>query len=221
MPGTSLHRAAHEPESSARHLSHDLDPWEARWAPYGEADYAAVLAAIRPDDVALDIGAGDLRLAQRMAQIARQVIAWEVQPELLAAVEAVKRETWSETALPLTVVCTDARSEPVPPGVTVAVLLMRHCTHYALYVEKLRAARCQRLITNARWGMGVEVIDLAPAAPFTSVEIGWYACRRCGAVGWAGEDAAAVSAATLESVTDVEGCPTCDAGVARARQPVS
>lgn len=186
-----------------------LDAWEARWAPYSEADYAAVLAAIRPDDVVLDIGAGDLRLARRMAQIARQVIAWEVQPELLAAAEDVKRETWSEPPPNLTVVCTDARSEPVPPGVTVAVLLMRHCMHYALYVEKLRAAGCQRLITNARWGMGVEVIDLAPAAPFASVEAGWYACRRCGATGWVGDDPDAVDATTVGCVTDVEGCPAC------------
>ncbi len=198
-----------------------LDSWEARWAPYSEADYAAVLAAIRPDDVVLDIGAGDLRLARRMAQIARHVIAWEMQPELLAVAEDVKRESWQRSAPALTVVCTDARSEPAPPGVTVAVLLMRHCTHYALYVEKLRAAGCQRLVTNARWGVGVEVIDLAPAVPFASVEIGWYACRRCGATGWAGEDATAVNAATLEAVIDVEGCPACGGEVARTCQPGS
>ncbi len=185
-----------------------LDPWEARWAPYDVATYASALAAIGPDDVVLDIGAGDLRLARRMAERAGQVIAWEIRPELVAAWD-VTRETWLATDHNLTVVCTDARSEPVPPGVTVAVLLMRHCTHYALYVEKLRAAGCQRLVTNARWGMGVEVIELAPAAPFASVAAGWYACRRCGAVGWAGEDAAAVNAATLANVTDVEGCPAC------------
>lgn len=186
-----------------------LDSWEARWAPYSEADYAAVLAAIRPDDVVLDIGAGDLRLARRMAQIARQVIAWEMQPELLAAVEDVSRDTWQKSALPLTVVCTDARSEPVPPGVTVAVLLMRHCTHYALYVEKLRAAGCRRLTTNARWGVGVEVIDLTHGALFDSVGAGWYACRRCGAVGWTGDDVASVNQRSVDRVTDVEGCPSC------------
>jgi hypothetical protein len=231
-----------------------LDPWEARWAPYSEVDYAAVQVAIRPDDVVLDIGAGDLRLARRLAHIARQVIAWEMQPELLAAsihgtaasstgIDSSSRITdpaaWAvhprritdpagaehasslEADERLTVVCTDARSEPVPPGVTVAVLLMRHCTHYALYVEKLRAAGCQRLITNARWGVGVEVIDLVPAAPFASVEAGWYACRRCGATGWAGEDATAVNAAALETVTDVEGCPACGAKATRTCQPGS
>jgi hypothetical protein len=231
-----------------------LESWEARWAPYSEVDYTAVLVAIRPDDVVLDIGAGDLRLARRMAARARQVIAWEIQPELLAAAvhgtaasrtgndsssrirdPAVRTDdphritdpTGAEHASSLEaderliMVCTDARIEPAPPVVTVAVLLMRHCTHYALYVEKLRAAGCQRLITNARWGMGVEVIDLAPAAPFASLEAGWYACRRCGATGWAGEDTTAVNAAALETVTDVEGCPACGAGVARTYQPGS
>jgi hypothetical protein len=224
-----------------------LDSWEARWAPYSEVDYAAVLVAIRPDDVVLDIGAGDLRLARRMAARARQVIAWEIQPELLAAAvhgTAASRtgnDSWSRIRDPavrtddphritdptgaglashfmaderLIVVCTDARSEPVLPGVTVAVLLMRHCTHYALYVEKLRAAGCQRLITNARWGMGLEVIDLGPGLPFDSVGMGWYACRRCGAVGWTGEDAAAVNERTVAHVADVEGCPACGVGVA-------
>ncbi len=57
------------PQSLVPGTLRDLDPWEARWAPYDEATYAAVLAAIRPDDVVLDIGAGDLRLARRMAQI--------------------------------------------------------------------------------------------------------------------------------------------------------
>ena len=86
---------------------------------------------------------------------------------------------------------------------------MRHCQHYALYVSKLRAIGCQHLITNARWHMGVEVVDLSPGAPFASVEIGWYACRRCGAVGFAGQDASQVNEATLNQVTDVEGCPSC------------
>ena len=195
-----------------------LDFWEARWAPYDEATYAAALAAIGPDDVVLDIGAGDLRLARRMAEVARRVIAWEMQPGLLLTHELPHEESGIprcrshvgvRTPHNLTVVCTDARSEPVPPGVTVAVLLMRHCTHYALYVGKLRAAGSRRLVTNARWRMGVEVIDLGPGVPFGSLAAGWYACRRCGAAGWAGEDAAAVNAATLENVTDVEGCPAC------------
>ena len=62
-----------------------LEEWETLWAPYDEATYAAVLAVIEPADVVLDIGAGDLRLAGRMAERARQVIAWEIQPALVNA----------------------------------------------------------------------------------------------------------------------------------------
>ncbi|HSN74915.1 MAG TPA: rRNA adenine N-6-methyltransferase family protein [Anaerolineae bacterium] len=223
-----------------------LDPlseWEMLWAPYDEATYAAALAAVEPDDVVLDIGAGDLRLARRMAERARQVIAWEIQPELLAVAAVhgtaasrtdndsssrirdpaawavhprwitdptgAERASSLEADERLIVVCTDARTAPIPLGLTVAVLLMRHCTHYALYTEMLRAAGCRRLVTNARWGMGVEVIDLGPAAPFDSLGVGWYACRRCGVVGWTGNDAAAVTEAVIEHVTDVEGCPAC------------
>ncbi|MEZ4770156.1 MAG: BTAD domain-containing putative transcriptional regulator [Caldilineales bacterium] len=180
-----------------------LDPWEAMWAPYDEATYAFVLSHIRPDDVVLDIGAGDLRLARRMAAVARQVIAWESQAELF---------TGSNVPGNLTVKCADARVEPAPEGVTAAVLLMRHCTHYALYVKKLRAAGCRQLITNARWGMGVEVVDLVPGAPFSALAVGWYACRRCGAVGFAGDDPSAVTPERFDQTADVEGCPRCPVG---------
>lgn len=179
-----------------------LDTWEARWAPYDEATYAAVLNAVRPQDVVLDIGAGDLRLALRLAGVARHVIAWEVQADLLACAPRPLPDN-------LTLVVVDARIEPVPAGVTVAVLLMRHCQHYALYVRKLRAAGCQRLVTNVRWRMDVEVMDLSPGVPFASVEIGWYACRRCGAVGFVGQAASQVNETTLNQVKDVEGCPAC------------
>ncbi len=179
-----------------------LDPWEALWAPYDETTYAAVLAAVLPTDTVLEIGAGDLRLARRLAVLARQVIAWEIQPDLLAH---------GADRLPsnLEARCADARTEPLPTGVTAAVLLMRHCTHYAHYVDRLRAAGCGRLITNARWRMGVEVIDLRPGLEFAAVAAGWYACRRCGATGFAGDDISAITEAVLAAVTDVEGCPAC------------
>jgi len=190
-----------------------LDPWEALWAPYDEATYAAVLQAIEPADVVLEIGAGDLRLARRLAEEAHQVIAWEIQADLLA-------QGAVQGPLPcnLTVAVVDARVEPMPDGVTAAVLLMRHCSHYASYVARLRAMGCRRLITNARWRSGLETIDLALAAPFAAAWPGWYACRRCGAVGWAGADPAWVDEAALARVTDVEGCPACGSGI-RNGQP--
>ena len=179
-----------------------LDPWEAAWAPYEQATYEAVLSAVRPADIVLDIGAGDLRLARRLACVARRVIAWENQPAVLAQ---------APRPLPanLEVVCTDARTESPPPGVTVAVLLMRHCTHYGLYVHNLRQAKCRRLITNARWRMGVEVIDLGPGVPFARAGSGWYACRCCGATGFKGGNPAQITAAQIEAVWDTEGCPAC------------
>lgn len=183
-------------------MNDTLDRWEGAWAPYDEASYAAVLAAIGPDDVVLDIGAGDLRLARRLAGIARRVVAWEINPKLLAG-------AFGEAEDNLTVACCDARSQPVPRGVSVAVLLMRHCTHYGLYVAKLRAADCRRLITNARWGMGVEVVDLGPGDSFDARASGWYACRRCGAVGFAGDDPDGLTPETFELVNDFDGCPRC------------
>ena len=60
-----------------------MTEWEMRWSPYDEPTYAAVLNTLRPTDVVLDIGAGDLRLARRMAAVVRQVIAWEIQPDVL------------------------------------------------------------------------------------------------------------------------------------------
>ena len=90
--------------------------WESLWAVYDEATYSAALAFIRPDDVVLDIGAGDLRFARRAAVRARRVIAIERRAELLAA----------PCPSNLTVLCGDARALPFPFGVTVGVLLMRH-----------------------------------------------------------------------------------------------
>jgi SAM-dependent methyltransferase len=183
-----------------------LDPWEQLWAPYDEATYAFVLGAIGPKDIVLDIGAGDLRLARRMAEIAQRVVAWEMQADLLERAQAA-------APLPanLSAIHTDARVAPVPTGVTVAILLMRHCTQYALYVARLRAAGCRRLITNVRWRMGVEIVDLGPGVPFESAAAGWYTCKRCGALGLIGGNPFSEDSAALERVTDVEGCPACSA----------
>ena len=72
------------------------------------------------------------------------------------------------------------------------------------YFDHLQSAGCRRLLTNARWRSGVEMVDLtAPRLPFEQVREGWYACR-CGAVGYVGQgersDAPAV---------EVSDCPAC------------
>lgn len=173
--------------------------WESAWAPYDEATYADVLALIQPDDVVLDIGAGDLRLARRLASRCRQVFALERQAAVLAQGDLA--------TLPanLTAICADARTWPWPQGLTVAVLLMRHCTQWAAYAERLRGLGCFRLITNARWRLGVEAIDLRAGAPWHAFGGGWYACR-CGAVGFKWLPAAA---AVPTGTQEVLACPLC------------
>lgn len=176
--------------------------WEAAFAPYAEDTYCAALEMISPDDVVLDIGAGDLRFARRAAARARRVIAIEQRAELLAA----------PCPANLTVLCGDARALPFPPGVTIGVLLMRHCRHFHTYALKLRAIGCQRLITNARWGMDVECLSLAPQPHFDSARPGWYACL-CGAVGFKPSAPEAITAEIIQRAQSLETCPACCAGM--------
>ncbi len=180
---------------------HDLPGWAGWFSPYDEETYDAVLSQIRSDDVVFDIGAGDLRLALRMAGRAQKVVAVEVNPLLVAqALEIIGLD------LPrnLHVVCANAIDTPAPPDLTVAVLLMRHCRHFRLFVDRLEAAGCRQLLTNARWRTGVESIDLTtPGLPFEDVHEGWYACR-CGATGYVGTGARP-DAAPVE----VMACPAC------------
>jgi hypothetical protein len=108
----------------------------------------------------------------------------------------------------LIVLCGDARTLPFPAADT-AVLLMRHCRHFRLYREKLEAVGCVRLITNARWGLSVECIDLAAAPqPYDELALGWYACR-CGATGFRPGPVGRLTAAVAETVTEVDRCPEC------------
>ncbi|HEY6071997.1 MAG TPA: methyltransferase domain-containing protein, partial [Anaerolineales bacterium] len=130
--------------------------WEGMFAPYDQAAYQAVLALLGPGDVVLDIGAGDLRLSRQMAAVTHKVYAVEKS-------FAVMREgLGEERCLPgnLVPICADAQTLPFPSGISVGVLMMRHCTHYRLYAEKCHAAGAKRIITNARWHMDVEAANL-------------------------------------------------------------
>jgi len=189
--------------------------WEGMWAPYEEEIYRWVLDRLAPGERVLDIGAGDLRLAVRMAEGGCRVVAVERQWALIAAglralggaPGLLRWERPLRVSEGLTVVWADARTWPFPP-VDSAVLLMRHCTAFSLYVRKLRQVGCRRLFTNARWRMGVEQVDLGPAPAFEAVPLGWYACR-CGAVGFREGPPDRIDAAVLERVWEVEGCPAC------------
>lgn len=176
--------------------------WEALWAPYDEGTYQAALDLLRPEDVVLDIGAGDLRFARRAARRVRKVIAVERNRSVLMSRNA------AEDPVNLTVVCADALTWAVPAEITVAVLLMRHCRHFKEYLLRLRAAGCRRLVTNARWGMDVECVSLEPQRPYWSAPSGWYACA-CGAVGFKTPAGGDVPAAALDSTVSVEDCPAC------------
>jgi SAM-dependent methyltransferase len=194
---SSTQRPQFLPDFAAFAARHDLADWEGWWSPYDEASYQAVLDKVTLDDVVLDIGAGDLRLALRLAGRARRVYAVEVNPHVVGPALA---EIGHALPRNLMVICGNVLDVPVPADVTVGVLLMRHCRHFRQIVDRLRAVGCQRLVTNARWGMSIEVVDLATGRPFDQV-MGWYACK-CGAVGLAGEP-------DDDQVTEVEHCPKC------------
>lgn len=180
--------------------------WESMWSPYDESTYQVVLSQIYREDIVLDIGAGDLRLTCRMAEIAQKVYAIEKQKELL---------TNAKTDLPdpikknLIVIEADARNLAFPPDVTIAVLLMRHCQHFALYAARLKENSCQRLITNARWRFEPEVIDLqAERMQFSDLPLGWYACI-CGTASFKSGPVELMTPEIIETIIEVENCPAC------------
>ena len=176
-----------------------LSSWEGRWSPYDDVTYQAALNLVERDDVVLDIGAGDLRFARRAAEKAKRVYAIERNRSLLA-------QDASENVI---LIKKDARFVSFPTDITVAVLLMRHCTHFQRYAEKLKAVGCTRLITNARWGMGVECVELfGERLLFTAVSLGWYACW-CGATGFVPGPPEMLDTTIESTILEVKSCPKC------------
>ena len=174
--------------------------WERLWSPYDEHTYQQALSAICPSDVVLDIGAGDFRLAKRIADKAQLVYGIEIQIELFPK-EAMREN--------LILVHADAQTWPFPDDITIGVLLMRHCRHFRHYAEKLKSCGAQRLITNARWGMGVELVDLCKLRePYAAIELGWYACW-CGSVGFKPGPAEMITPSIDRTIHEVIDCPAC------------
>lgn len=187
--------------SAAFAARHDLCDWEGWFHPYDDETYGLVLQHIQEHETVLDIGAGDLRLALQMALRAKRVYAVEVNPLLVGMALG---EIGLDLPRNLHVICGNALDVTFPPDASVAVLLMRHCQHFARYFDKLQAAGVERLITNVRWKSGVELIDLtAPRVPLDQVQEGWYACR-CGAVGYVGQGERSEAPAV-----EVLVCPVC------------
>jgi SAM-dependent methyltransferase len=179
--------------------------WEYQWAPYDLPTYQAVLEQLQPDDVVLDIGAGDLRLARQMAGIVRKVYSIEINPGVLA--QGLEKNK----PLPdnLITICDNAQTMDFPSEITIGVLLMRHCTYFMGYANKLKDIGCQRLITNARWRMSVETIDLlAPRIKFKQLKIGSYACW-CGAVGFIDGPVELLTPENNAIIHEVIDCPNC------------
>jgi hypothetical protein len=187
--------------------------WEKLWAPYDPATYRQVLDYIEPQDVIVEIGAGDLRLACQLARAARMVYAVELQPALLArGVQAAG----SSLPINLHLFAGDALTWPFPNSITKGVLLMRHCSHFLSYANKLRAVGAQALITNARWGMNVEIIGLLePRLDYRELSIGWFACW-CGAAGFKPGPASRLIPPLDTLIHEVIGCPDCEKDSSRS-----
>lgn len=179
--------------------------WEAMYAPYDQSTYQSVLDQLRPDDVILDIGAGDLRLTRQMARLVRKVYAVEINPQVLDEANLLSEPLPANLIL----ICADARVLDFPSDITTGVLLMRHCTCFRLYAEKLQKAGATRLITNARWHMDVETVNLlVQRKPFTGAVMGWYACI-CGGTGFKEGPAKHWSPEMDQITNEVSGCPQC------------
>jgi SAM-dependent methyltransferase len=179
--------------------------WESMYAPYDQPTYQSVLEVLKPEDVVLDIGAGDLRFARQAAWLVEKVYAVESNAQVLYQAQA-SLEPLPDHLIP---VCTDAQALDFPTDITVGVLLMRHCTHLRLYSEKLRMAGARRLITNVRWRMSVEEVNLwAERTSFHETEMGWYACL-CGATGFKVGPAEQWSFEMDELIHEVADCPQC------------
>jgi 16S rRNA A1518/A1519 N6-dimethyltransferase RsmA/KsgA/DIM1 with predicted DNA glycosylase/AP lyase activity len=175
--------------------------WEAIHAPHDQPTYQAVLDQLSPRDVILDIGAGDLRFARQMSKISRKVYALEINARLLDQSEPLPGN--------LIAICADARALDFPSDITTGVLLMRHCTCFGLYAEKLQKAGATRLITNARWRMSVEVIHLlSQRLSFADAGMGWYACL-CGGTGFKEGPAEHWSFEMDRITNEVSDCPRC------------
>lgn len=194
------------PSRSDPLMAADETAWEELWAPHDQPTYQAVLGLLSPDDIVLEIGAGDLRLAVQMAKAAQRVYAIEIQESLLdQALTSVCKPMPGN----LIAISGDACCLPFPAGITTGVLLMRHCTHFSLYINKLKEVGCQRLITNSRWRMGVELILLRePRVPFAQAPMGWYACW-CGTVGFKPGPAYLFSPEQAAVVNELSDCPQC------------
>jgi hypothetical protein len=177
--------------------------WELLFAPYDPATYQLVLNELTAGDVILDIGAGDMRFARMAASHVRKIYAVEQSPEIIAHVLT------QELPANVEVICADACEWEFPSDITTGVLLMRHCQHYRHYAEKLLKCGASTLITNARWGIGVEIVYLSQQRViYDHLPIGWFACW-CGSTGFKPGPVELITADLDRIIFEVNECPDC------------
>jgi hypothetical protein len=82
---TEENRAQFREGFAAFAARHGLSDWEGWFSPFDDDTFALVLQNVKKYDMVLDLGAGDLRLAER----ARRVYAVEVSPIVLGAALSV------------------------------------------------------------------------------------------------------------------------------------
>ena len=183
-----------------------INEWEAAWAPYDETTYRFVLDQILPGDIVIDIGAGDLRLAVRMAAICQRVYAVEISSEIVMKGKLALNASPPEN---LDIIIADATKLDFPGDINVGVLLMRHCSYFSLFRKKLITSGANKMITNARQRMNIEIVDLlAEPKKYNTVELGWYACE-CGIFGFKPGAVELLNSFTLETIHEVASCPGC------------
>jgi hypothetical protein len=88
--------------------------------------YSQILSRIRPNDVVLDAGAGDLRFSLALAKRASKVYAVEINPKVIGPALGVIGYDLPNNVIPI---CADVFRWPVPADVTTVVCIMIHRSH--------------------------------------------------------------------------------------------
>ena len=88
--------------------------------------YSRIFAKVKPGEVVLDAGAGDLRFALALATKVKKVYAVEINPKVLGAALTVIGYDLPSNVIPI---CADAFEWPVPADVTIVTCIMIHRTH--------------------------------------------------------------------------------------------
>jgi len=104
---------------------HDMQGGEIFFVP-DRRYYGKILSCIRPYDVVLDAGAGDLRFSLALAKRASKVYAVEINPKVIGPALTTIGYDLPSNVIPI---CADVFRWPVPADVTTVVCIMIHRVH--------------------------------------------------------------------------------------------